>query len=74
MELVGNAGLPLREAVRMKEAPYAELGLHDPAKSDDQMLNAIEAHPIFLNRPFVATTKATRLCPLEIVLDILENP
>ncbi|WIY52474.1 arsenate reductase (glutaredoxin) [Devosia sp. YIM 151766] len=74
-ELVSTAGLSLRDALRKKDTPYEELGLADPAKTDDDLLDAIEAHPILLNRPFVETPVGTRLCrPSEVVLDILENP
>ncbi|WMT86403.1 arsenate reductase (glutaredoxin) [Pelagibacterium sp. 26DY04] len=75
VKLVADAGLTVREALRQKGTPFDELGLADPAKSDDELLDAIEAHPILLNRPFVVTPLGTRLCrPSEAVLDILENP
>ncbi len=74
-ELVAAAGMALRQAIRQKDTPYAELGLADPSLSDDQLLDAIAAHPILLNRPFVETPLGTLLCrPSELVLDILENP
>jgi arsenate reductase (glutaredoxin) len=73
--LVADAGLTLREAIRQKDTPYDALGLADPALTDDRLLDAIEAHPILLNRPFVVTPIGTRLCrPSELVLSILENP
>ena len=75
VELVGAAGMSLRDAIRQKDTPFAELGLADTTLSDDALLDAIEAHPILLNRPFVETPIGTRLCrPSEAVLDILENP
>jgi len=75
VELVSNAGITLRQALRKKDTPYEELGLDDPAISDDALLDAIGQHPILLNRPFVETPIGTRLCrPSEAVLDILENP
>lgn len=74
-ELVTAAGMSLREAIRQKDTPYAELGLADVSLSDEALQDAIEAHPILLNRPFVETPIGTRLCrPSEAVLDILENP
>ncbi|ODT65779.1 MAG: arsenate reductase (glutaredoxin) [Pelagibacterium sp. SCN 63-23] len=75
LELVSAAGLSLRDALRRKDTPFEALGLADPAKTDDDLLDAIEAHPILLNRPLVETPLGTRLCrPSEVVLDILENP
>lgn len=73
--LVSAAGISLRDALRKKDTPFEELGLADPSKTDDELLDAIEQHPILLNRPFVETSIGTRLCrPSEAVLDILENP
>jgi arsenate reductase len=75
MQLVTAAGMNLRDAIRQKDTPYAELGLGDPALSDAALLDAIADHPVLLNRPFVETPLGTRLCrPSEVVLDILENP
>ena len=74
VKLVSAAGMPLRDAIRKKDTPYEHLGLADPAKTEEDLLDAIEAHPILLNRPFVETAIGTRLCrPSEVVLDILEN-
>ncbi|MGE8658116.1 MAG: arsenate reductase (glutaredoxin) [Achromobacter sp.] len=73
--LFKRAGITVREALREKGTPYAELGLDDPSLSDEALLDAIEAHPILLNRPFVTTPLGTRLCrPSEQVLDILPAP
>lgn len=74
LNLVSAAGMSLRDALRKKDTPYENLGLADPAKTEADLLDAIEAHPILLNRPFVETTIGTRLCrPSEMVLDILVN-
>jgi arsenate reductase len=71
-QLLARAGLSVRDALREKGTPYAELGLGDPALSDDQLLDAIAAHPILLNRPLVVSPKGVRLCrPSEAVLDLL---
>lgn len=73
--LMTDAGLTLRQAIREKGTPYAELGLNDPSLTDDQLLDAIEAHPILLNRPFVVSDMGTRLCrPSEVVFEIMANP
>ncbi|WP_332714400.1 arsenate reductase (glutaredoxin) [Pelagibacterium mangrovi] len=74
-EMIERSGLSIRDAMRKKEAPYTELGLGDPAVTDDQLLDAMLAHPILINRPFVVTPKGVRQCrPSERVLDILLNP
>lgn len=73
--LISEAGLRVREAIREKGTPYAELDLDNPALSEEALIDAMLAHPILINRPFVVTAKGVRLCrPSEVVLDILENP
>ncbi|MBV6417460.1 MAG: Arsenate reductase [Steroidobacteraceae bacterium] len=70
--MIREAGLTVRDALREKGTPYAELGLADPALTDDQLIDAMLAHPILINRPFVATHKGTRLCrPAERLREIL---
>ena len=72
-DLIQRMGMKLRDVLRQKGTPYAELGLDDPALSDDALLDAIEAHPILINRPIVVTPKSARLCrPSETVLDLLD--
>jgi arsenate reductase len=74
-QLISDAGLSVRQAIREKGTPFTELGLDDPALSDDALLDAMLAHPILINRPFVETPLGVQLCrPSELVLDILENP
>lgn len=71
-QLLARAGLSVRDALREKGTPYAELGLADPALTDAQLLDAIQAHPILLNRPLVVSPKGVRLCrPSERVLELL---
>ncbi|HWU56589.1 MAG TPA: arsenate reductase (glutaredoxin) [Rhizomicrobium sp.] len=61
-----------RELLREKEMAYRDLGLGDPARSDDEILEAMTAHPILINRPIVVTPLGVKLCrPPERVLDIL---
>lgn len=70
--LIARAGLTVREALRAKEAVFTELGLDNPALSNAQLLDAMLAHPILINRPFVATPAGVRLCrPAERVREIL---
>ena len=73
--LIAQAGLPVRAALREKGTPYGELGLGDMALSDEHLIDAMLAHPILINRPFVVTPHGVRLCrPSETVLDILPQP
>ncbi|GAK70545.1 arsenate reductase [Agrobacterium rubi TR3 = NBRC 13261] len=74
VSLAEKIGVPLRGLLREKGTPCAELGLSDESLSDDTLLDAIEAHPILLNRPIVVTDKGARLCrPSELVLEILAD-
>ncbi len=73
--LVAATGGSVRALIREKGTPYAELGLADPALSDDALIDAMLAHPILINRPIVETPRGTRLCrPSETVLDLLDQP
>ncbi|AGS22331.1 arsenate reductase (glutaredoxin) [Rhizobium etli] len=72
VKMIADAGLTVRQALREKDTPYAELGLDNPDLTDDQLLDAMLAHPILINRPFVITPLGTRLSrPSELVLEIL---
>jgi len=71
-QLIARMGLTVRALLREKGTPYAELGLGDAALTDDQLLDAMMAHPILINRPIVVTPKGVKLCrPSELVLDLL---
>ena len=68
--MINDAGIEVRTAVRKREAQYSELNLADA--SDDELLDAMAAHPILIERPFVVTGKGTRLArPIDAVRDIL---
>lgn len=74
-DMIAKAGLNVRDAIRQKGTPYAELGLDNPALSDDALLDAMMAYPILIERPFVVTPTGVRLCrPSEAVLDIVPLP
>ena len=75
VDLIARAGLSVREAIRQKGTPYLELGLDQAQISDEALLDAMLAHPILINRPFVVTPLGVRLCrPSELVLDVLPLP
>lgn len=75
VSLARAMNIPLRSLVREKGTPFAELGLADPSLTDDELLDAMTAHPILINRPIVETAKGVRLCrPSELVLELLPNP
>ncbi|WP_195909417.1 arsenate reductase (glutaredoxin) [Rhizobium tubonense] len=72
VRMITDAGLAVRQAIREKGTPYAELGLDDTSLTDDQLLDAMLKDPILINRPFVVTPLGTRLArPSEVVLEIL---
>ena len=71
-ELIERAGLKVRDAIRVKDTPYFELGLDNETLSDEELIQAMLANPILINRPFVETEHGVRLCrPSEVLLDIL---
>jgi arsenate reductase len=75
VQLLARAGMSVRDVLREKGTPYAELGLSDASLTDAQLLDAIEAHPVLMNRPIVVSVLGVRLCrPSEAVLDIMPTP
>lgn len=75
VSLIERMGIRVRDVLRRKGTPYDELGLDNPALTDDALIDAMMAHPILINRPIVVTPQAVKLCrPSETVLDILPNP
>lgn len=72
VRMLAAAGLHARDAVRTKETLYTELGLGAPGVTDAALVDAMLAHPVLMNRPFVVTPKGVRLCrPPETVREIL---
>jgi arsenate reductase len=72
VSLIGRMGISVRSLLREKGTPFRELGLDDPGLPDDRLLDAMEAHPILINRPIVVSLRGVKLCrPSEVVLDIL---
>ena len=73
-ELLAAMGAGPRDLLREKGTPAAELGLLEPAASDEAILDAMVTHPILVNRPIVVTPKGTKLCrPSEAVFALLER-
>lgn len=73
--LIADLDMPVRELLRQKGTPYAELGLDDPQLDDAALIAAMLQHPLLINRPIVVTPLGTRLCrPSERVLEILPEP
>jgi arsenate reductase len=71
-DMIAAAGVTVHEAIRSKEAVYADLGLDAPGVGGDVLLDAMLAYPILINRPFVVTPRGVRLCrPVERVGEIL---
>ena len=71
-QLIARAGISVRALLREKGTPYQALGLDDPKLDDEALFDAIEKHPILMNRPLVDSPKGVRLCrPSESVVDLL---
>lgn len=75
VELLAAMGMSPRELLRQKGTPYAELGLDNPALTNEQLVNAMMAHPSLINLPIVVSDRGVALCrPSEKVLALLDSP
>ena len=73
--LIERMGVSVRSVLREKGTPFRELGLGDANLTDAQLLDAMMAHPILINRPIVVSPLGVKLCrPSEAVLELLPNP
>lgn len=73
-QLISQAGLTVRDTIGKNVDPYKNLDLEQDHWTDEQLISFMVEYPILINRPFVVTSKGTRLCrPSEIVLDILDS-
>jgi arsenate reductase (glutaredoxin) len=71
-QLTERMGVTARSVLREKGTPFHDLGLGDPSLTEDQLLDAMMAYPILINRPIVVTPKGVRLCrPSEAVIELL---
>jgi len=74
VDLIARMGITVRDLLRRKGTPHDGLGLDDPSLSDEQLIDAMMAHPILINRPIVVTPHGVKLCrPSEAVLDLLPS-
>lgn len=74
-KLIADMGIGVRDLLRKNTEPYEQLGLAEDRFSNDELLDAMLAHPILINRPVVVTPLGTKLCrPSEVVLDIQPDP
>ncbi len=72
LDLLRRMGMKPRQLLRRRGTPYGELGLDDPDKSDEALIDAILAHPILMERPVVVGPRGVRLCrPVERVQEVL---
>jgi arsenate reductase (glutaredoxin) len=72
VSLIERMGISVRDLLRRKDTPYDELHLDDPALTDEQLIDAMMAHPILINRPIVVTPRGVKLCrPSDTVLAML---
>ena len=72
LALLKKLGMKPRELLRKRGTPYEELGLDNPSLKDDQIIDAMLAHPILIERPIVVTAKTAKLCrPSETVKELL---
>ena len=75
IQMIADAGLTVKEAIRKNVGPYTDLGIEQEDWTEDQLLNFMLQYPILINRPFVVTELGTRLSrPSELVLEILPLP
>ena len=74
-QMINEAGLSVRQAIRVNIPQYSELGLEKDIFKDQELLSFMVEHPLLINRPFVVSPIGTRLArPSEVVLDILTEP
>ncbi len=71
-DLLARMGIRARDILRVRGTPAEALGLTTAGVSDDEILDAMVAHPILVERPIVETSKGARLCrPAETVRDLI---
>ncbi|EFX91214.1 arsenate reductase [Actinobacillus ureae ATCC 25976] len=69
--LIAEMGICVRDLLRTNVPPYETLNLSRMELRDDELIAAMLAEPILINRPIVITSKGVRLCrPSEKFLEI----
>jgi len=75
LDLLHRMGMTPRQLLRRKGTPFDTLGLDDPGKSDDALIDAILANPILMERPVVVTPKGAAVCrPADRVMGLIAGP
>lgn len=74
-DLITKMGITPRQLLRVNVPPYAEHRLDNLSLTDDDLIQAMLADPLLINRPIVVTDKGVKLCrPSEVVLDLIDTP
>lgn len=74
-DLITKMGITPRQLLRVNVPPYAEHRLDDLSLTDDDLIQAMLAEPLLINRPIVVSDKGVKLCrPSEVVLDLIDTP
>lgn len=74
-DLITKMGITPRQLLRVNVAPYAERKLDNLSLTDDDLIQAMLADPLLINRPIVVSDKGVKLCrPSEVVLDLIDTP
>jgi len=72
LDLLRGMEVTPRALLRRRGTPYDALGLADPSKSDEALVDAMLEHPILIERPIVKGPRGVRLCrPVERVYEVL---
>ncbi|ATQ85898.1 arsenate reductase family protein [Moraxella osloensis] len=74
-DLITKMGITPRQLLRVNVPPYAEHKLDNLSLTDDDLIQAMLADPLLINRPIVVSDKGVKLCrPSEVVLDLIDTP
>ena len=74
-DLITKMGITPRQLLRVNVPPYAEHRLDNLSLTDDDLIQAMLADPLLINRPIVVSDKGVKLCrPSEVVLDLIDTP